>query len=139
MDRTISQTVGLSRSQRGLGFWNSIAPTLGLFFLAPLTAEYLIGYSSETFTEMLVGLWLLAPLYGGAAIIIRESARRTGRGWPTIILLSLAFGVFQAGLIDHSLFDPSYQITDSWYNMPVLSKFFTSTTNFINGIQFLHN
>ena len=118
MDRTISQTVGLSRSQRGLGFWNSIAPTLGLFFLAPLTAEYLIGYSSETFTEMLVGLWLLAPLYGGAAIIIRESARRTGRGWPTIILLSLAFGVFQAGLIDHSLFDPSYQITDSWYNMP---------------------
>jgi len=118
MDYATSQTIGLSRPQKGFGFWNSIAPVLGLFFLAPLTAEYLIGYLSETFTEMLVGLWLLAPLYGGAAIIIRESARRTGRGWPTIILLSLAFGVFQAGLIDHSLFDPSYQTTELWHDMP---------------------
>ena len=118
MDYSTSQTVGLSRPQKGLDFWNSIAPVLGLFFLAPLTAEYLIGYSSETFTEMLVGLLLLAPTYGGAAIIIRESARRTGRGWPTIILLSLAFGIFMAGLIDHSLFDPSFQITELWHDMP---------------------
>ena len=118
MDYSTSQTVGLSRPQKGLDFWNSIAPVLGLFFLAPLTAEYLIGYLSMTFAEMHMGLLLLAPLYGGAAIIIRESARRTGRGWPTIILLSLAFAVFQAGLIDHSLFDPSYQVTDSWYDMP---------------------
>ena len=118
MDYSTSQTVGLSRPQKGLDFWNSIAPVLGLFFLAPLTAEYLIGYLSMTFAEMHMGLLLLAPTYGGAAIIIRESARRTGRGWPTIILLSLAFGIFMAGLIDHSLFDPSYQITELWHDMP---------------------
>lgn len=37
-------------------------------------------------------------------MIIREIARRTGRGWPTMILLAFAFAVFQAGLVDNSLF-----------------------------------
>ncbi len=118
MEYATSQMVRVSRPQNCLGFWNSIAPAFGLFFLTPLTAEYLIGYLSLTFTEMLVDLWLFAPLYGGAALIIREGTRRTGRGWPTIILLSLAFGVFQAGLIDHSLFNPSFQTADSWHGTP---------------------
>lgn len=95
------------------GFLQRIAPALGLFFLAPVTAEYLIGYLPVTgdLVQMLVDLWLFAPLYGGAALIIREAARRTARGWPAIILLSAAFGVFQAGLVDHSLFDPAYHGT----------------------------
>jgi hypothetical protein len=33
---------------------------------------------------------LLALLYGSGAILIREVARRTGRGWPTILVLGLA-------------------------------------------------
>ncbi|WP_189864073.1 hypothetical protein [Streptomyces poonensis] len=79
----------------------------GLLVLSPISAEYLIGYGESTGRplELLAGLLILAPLYGTVAVLIREITRRTGHGWPTILLLSAAFGVVQAGLIDQSLFD----------------------------------
>ncbi len=81
-----------------------------LFFLSPVCAEYLIGYAESTNhpLEMLGGLLILGPLYGSVALLIREITRRTGRGWPTILLLATAFGLIQAGLIDQSLFNPHY-------------------------------
>ncbi|MFF8192754.1 hypothetical protein ACF05L_18240 [Streptomyces bobili] len=84
--------------------WAAVA---GLLVLSPISAEYLIGYSESTGRplELLAGLLILAPLYGTVAVLIREITRRTGRGWPTILLLSAAFGVIQAGLIDQTLFD----------------------------------
>lgn len=96
-----------------------IAPALGLFLLAPVTAEYLIGYGDTVGkpVDLLGGLLILAPLYGGPALIIREVVRRTGRGWPSIILLATAFGLFQAGLVDQSLFNPSYQDIEYWDEM----------------------
>ncbi|WP_165250471.1 hypothetical protein [Paludisphaera soli] len=96
--------------------WRRLAPAFGLFVLAPATAEYLAGYDTSTgdFWELVAGLWVLAPLYGAPAILIREAARRTGRGWPTILLLGLAFGVVQAGLVDHSLFNASYRDIEYW-------------------------
>jgi hypothetical protein len=91
-----------------------IAPALGLLVLAPVCAEYLAGYDDSTgnLSELLGGLFLFAPLYGGAALIIREVTGRTGRGWPAMLPLGLAFGVLQAGLIDHSMFNPSYRDID---------------------------
>lgn len=47
-------------------------------------AEYLRG---DLPLKMLPALIVLAPAYGGGAILIREAARRTGRGWPTMLLL----------------------------------------------------
>ena len=52
---------------------------------------------------------VLAPMYGGGALLIREVARRAGRGWPTMLLLAVAYGVLQPGLLDQSLFNPSYE------------------------------
>jgi hypothetical protein len=99
--------------------WVRIAPALGLLVLAPVCAEYLYGYDDSTgnLPALLGGLVLFAPLYGGAALLIREATRRAGRGWPTILLLGLAFGVLQAGLLDQSLFNPSYRDIDYWDEM----------------------
>ena len=96
-----------------------IAPVLGLFVLAPICAEYLTGYDNSVGRPiaLLAGLLFLAPLYGGAALIIREVARRTRRGWPTILVLAAAFGVLQAGLVDQSLFNTSYRDIDYWADM----------------------
>jgi hypothetical protein len=47
-------------------------------------------------------------------VLIREAARRRGCGWPTILLVSLAAGLVQAGLIDQSLFNPSYRDIPYW-------------------------
>ena len=78
---------------------------LGLFFLAPLVGEYLFGNTAIT---ELPAILLLAPLYGGGAVLIREVARRTGRGWPTMLLLALAYGLFEEGPVDQMLWNPEY-------------------------------
>jgi hypothetical protein len=82
-----------------------IAPALGLLVLAPWVGEYLLGNIP---IQVLVAIPFLIPLYGGGALLIREVTRRTGRGWPTIFLLGAAYGIIQAGLVDQSLFNPSF-------------------------------
>jgi hypothetical protein len=80
-------------------------PALVLLLLAPFVAEFLLG----DFT--LRQLWIypiMLPMYGGGALLIREAARRSGRGWPTILLLGLAYGIVEEGLADQSLFNPHF-------------------------------
>ena len=86
-----------------------------LFFLAPLVAEFLLG---DFGLNALPALLFLAPMYGGGAILIREFARRAGRGWPTILTLALAYGVFEEGLVTQSLFNPNYaglHLLERWF------------------------
>lgn len=82
-----------------------IAPAVALYFLAPFVAEFLLGDFPIT---MILLILPLSTMYGGGALLIRELVRRTGRGWPTIILLALAFGVVEEGLLTQSLFNPDY-------------------------------
>ncbi|WP_128382576.1 hypothetical protein [Streptomyces cavernae] len=101
--------------------WTAVA---GLLVLSPISAEYLIGYGESTGRplELLAGLLILAPLYGTVAVLIREITRRTGRGWPTILLLSAAFGVLQAGLVDQTLFDNEVDADDpDWATQPLVT------------------
>jgi hypothetical protein len=93
-----------------------IAPAVGLFFLAPFMGEYLLGNVSFS---ALPALPFLAPMYGGAALLIREVARRNGRGWPTIIVLAAAYGLFQPAVLDQSMFNPSYMGHDFQSAAPV--------------------
>jgi hypothetical protein len=43
-------------------------------------------------------------VYGGAALLVREVAVRTGRGWRGVLLLGAAWGVLMPGVIDLALF-----------------------------------
>lgn len=90
-----------------------------LFLLAPLVAEFLLGNLPITLLPMLV---LLAPLYGGGALLIRETARRLGRGWPAMVLFAAAYAVVEEGIATMSLFNPHYanaHLMDSGY-LPAL-------------------
>jgi hypothetical protein len=82
-----------------------VAPALLLLILAPLIAEFLLGDFSVRQLGVLLGL---LPQYGGGALLVRETARRRGKGWPTIILLALAYALIEEGLTTQSLFNPSY-------------------------------
>ena len=86
-------------------FLRRIAPAIFLFFLAPLVAEFLLGDLPIT---MLGSLVVLAPAYGGGALLIREIVRRTGRGWPSIALLALAYGISEEAFTTQTLFNPDY-------------------------------
>ena len=80
-------------------------PALGLFFLAPLVAEFFLGDFPLT---MIFAIVPLALWYGGSAVLIRETVRRRGLGWPSILLLGCAFAVVEEGLLTMSLFNPDY-------------------------------
>lgn len=85
--------------------WHRLKPALLLVLLAPLIAEYLSG--SLSFAQ-LPFFPLMALMYGSGALLIRELARRSGRGWPTILALGIAYGVLEEGLATQSLFNPHY-------------------------------
>src|SRR5580692_11436201 len=92
---------GAKAPATGRGIW----PALGLFLLAPLVAEFLLG---DLPIKLLPALVVLAPMYGGGALLIREIVRRTGRGWPSILLLGMAYGIFEEAFTTQSLFNPNY-------------------------------
>jgi hypothetical protein len=78
-------------------------PVLVLFMLAPLVSEVLLG---ATTLSRIGGLLVVAPLYGGGVLLIRELARRRGSGWGRIALLGAAYGIVEEGLAIQSLFNP---------------------------------
>ncbi len=54
------------------------------------------------------GLVILPALYGSGALLIRELSLRWGKRWPTILVLGLAYGVVEEGLMVKSFFDPNW-------------------------------
>jgi hypothetical protein len=96
-----------------------LAPALGLALLAPVCAEMLSGYDSTTGDPiaLLVTVLFGAALYGAPALLIRETARRAGLGWPGVLLLAAALGTVQAGIVDQSLFSTDYRGIEYWADM----------------------
>lgn len=89
-----------------------LAPALLLVALSPFVAEFLLGDQYLDGTprpgQQLGQFGMFVAFYGSAALLIRETARRLGRGWPTILTLGLAFGLLEEGLLTQSLFNPDY-------------------------------
>ena len=80
-------------------------PAIALFFLSPLIAEFLLG---NVAIDGIIAIFFLAPMYGGGALLIRELARRSGGGWPTIFVLGLAYSTWEEALVTQLLFNPTY-------------------------------
>jgi hypothetical protein len=76
-----------------------------LVVTAPLVAEFASGNLPVSYVWLLV---IYAPLYGGAALLIRDLGHRTARPWPVIFTLGLAYGVLEESFISFSLFNPDY-------------------------------
>jgi len=89
-----------------------LAAIATLATLSPFTAEFLLGDQYLAGPPELgrqLGMFaLFVAFYGAAALLIREVTCRMGRGWPTMLVLSLAFAVFEEGLLTQTLFNPHY-------------------------------
>lgn len=94
--------VSVSPAPRG---FRRVAPALALFFLSPFVAEMLLGDFALDASWIVL---IVGPLYGGGALVVRETARRLGRGWATLLLLALAYGLFEEGIVIQTLFNPNY-------------------------------
>lgn len=79
-----------------------------LLIFSSVSAELISGSSPpmEYFGQM--ALVFLVPFYGIGAILVNEAAIRWGKGWPTILLLGAAWGIFEEGIVVMSFFNPGW-------------------------------
>lgn len=82
-----------------------------LVLLAPLIAELGLGVTTPTLA-FLVLLWL--PIYGAGILLVREAVRRTGRGWPSIIVLGLGYELVEDGIGLQALTSPTIYGAADW-------------------------
>ncbi|MFD7311353.1 hypothetical protein [Promicromonospora sp. NPDC059942] len=82
-----------------------------LVVLTPLIAELALG-STPVRMAWLVLLWM--PVYGAGVLLIRELVARRGRGWPSILLLALAYELVEDGIGLQALTSPHLYDAASW-------------------------
>lgn len=83
------------------------APVCVLIMLAPTIAEILLGNLLLN-ANFLPSLLMDVLLYGSGALLVREVARRLHLGWPCIIVLALAYGLVEEGLILQTVFNQHF-------------------------------
>jgi hypothetical protein len=93
-------------ARRVRGYFNRHGPGLTLWVLSPVIAELVLG-SSPPLVFLLFG-WIDLLMYGGGAVIVRELVRRWGKGWPSVLALGVAYGIFEEGLALRSFFNPDW-------------------------------
>jgi len=82
------------------------APAATLFLLAPVIGEVLFG--AIPLSKLPFGLLGVLGLYGGGALLVREVVRRRRLGPIWLVVLGLAYGLVEEGLVLQSLFDQHY-------------------------------
>ena len=85
-----------------------VPPALVLYLLAPAIGELLSSSAPPVEFFNPFGLIILPALYGSGAILVREIALRWDKRWPSILMLGLAYGVIEEGLMVKSFFDPGW-------------------------------
>lgn len=83
-----------------------ISPALFLFILAPAMGELLSGSSPPVEFFNPINFTIMAILYGGGALIVRELLLRWGKSWPSLLALGAAYGIIEEGVMVQSFFNP---------------------------------
>src|SRR5436853_7283519 len=89
-------------------------PILFLLRLTPRIPEYLSASSQITLLVITPPLFFLLlaaniGLYGSGVILIREAMIRWKKGWASVFLLGVAYGIVEEGLALWTLFNPLAQ------------------------------
>ncbi|TDD03696.1 hypothetical protein E1292_20475 [Nonomuraea deserti] len=82
-----------------------------LVALAPICAEMTFGAIS---LNMMWLLPLLVPMYGAGVLLIREAVRRTGGGWPSLLVLGLVYELAEDGIGLQALTSPAIYHAAEW-------------------------
>lgn len=96
------------RVQNGSNRVKRIAPGLTLFLLAPILAELVSGHQTPLEFFNPLSLVVLSLPYGCGALICRELVVRQRKGWLSLLLLAIAFGVYVEGIVVRSIFNPNW-------------------------------
>jgi hypothetical protein len=85
-----------------------LSPGVTLLLLGPVLGELVSGH--QTLFEFINPLaFVLSALpYGFGAIICRELAVRWGKGWFSLALLGIAYGIYEEAIVARSVWDPDW-------------------------------
>ena len=83
-------------------------PIITLLLLSPAIGELLSGSSPPLEFFNPFGFILLVGLYGVGVLIVREVSVKWKKGWGSILLLGVAYGIIEEGLAVKSFFDPNW-------------------------------
>ncbi|MCD6576786.1 MAG: hypothetical protein J7K66_02075 [Anaerolineaceae bacterium] len=84
-------------------------PIITLMIISPVLGEMISGSSPPSEYFQPIPILLFTMLYGIGAVIIREISRRWKKGWVSILLMGMAYGIFEEGIMVRSFFDPGWQ------------------------------
>lgn len=82
-----------------------------LVVLTPLIAELALGSTPITLAWLVI-LWV--PVYGAGVLLIRELTVRAGRGWPSLVLLGVAYELLEDGIGLQALTSPHLYDAAQW-------------------------
>lgn len=85
-----------------------LPPAIVLFVLSPAIGELLSGSSPPVEFFSPFTFILLAALYGGGAILVRELTLSWRKGWLSVFALGAAYGIVEEGIMCKSFFDPNW-------------------------------
>ena len=86
-------------------------PMVVLLIFSPGLIEYLSGSSALTTLVLNPAFFVFQValnigLYGPGVLLIREAKLRWKKGWATVLLLGLAYGILEEGIALSTMFDP---------------------------------
>ncbi|BCJ46444.1 hypothetical protein GCM10010168_60830 [Actinoplanes ianthinogenes] len=82
-----------------------------LVFLAPVVAELCLGLAPLRVAWVFL---FFVPLYGAGALLIRETVRRFGGGYPSLLLLGVTYGLVEEGLVLQGMTSPHLYGAADW-------------------------
>jgi hypothetical protein len=90
------------------GVLRRVPPWLTLLALAPILGELVSCHQTPLEFINPLNLLILSLPYGCGALICRELMVRWGGGGLCLLLLGIAYGVYEEGVVVYSLFDPHW-------------------------------
>ncbi len=91
-----------------MAFIKHLKPGIALLLMAPLLGELISGH--QTLVEFInpLNFIVTALPYGFGAIICRELKIRWGKSWLSLVLLGIAFGLYEEAIVARSFWDPHW-------------------------------
>ncbi len=106
---------------------------LVLLFLAPVLGELVSAHQRPVEFFNPVSFAAMALPYGCGALLCRELTRRWRKSWLSLLLLGIAYGLYEEGIVSRALFDPH------WHELEAIGRYtHAAGVNWTYGIGLIH-
>ena len=85
-----------------------IPPWVTLLLLAPFLGEIVSGHQPPREIVNPLSVLLLMLPYGLGALVCRELVRRWQKGWLSLLLLAVAYAIYEEAIVVRSIFNPDW-------------------------------